>query len=120
MIPKFLRPERFPFASFEFICAAAGLPVAAPVTVCAWCPDFDPTTQAPGLSHGMCQPCSDRLLEAERLADQDASDQMIFDAMKRAEEVETDDERRQADDDARDEQCGSTCSGQCGWCGRCS
>jgi hypothetical protein len=32
----------------------------------------------------------------------------------------TEDELRQADDDARDEQCGSTCSGGCGWCGRCS
>lgn len=31
MLPRFLRPEIFPFASFEFISAAAGLPVAVPV-----------------------------------------------------------------------------------------
>ena len=92
MFPKFLRPEAFPFASFEFVRAAAGLPV--PPAPCAWCPDFDPTTQAPGLSHGMCQACSDRAL---------------FELMHSVDRP-----------DEREELAGATCGAACGYCGRCS
>jgi len=31
---------------------------------CAWCPDFVPPT-VPGISHGMCQACSDRMMLVE-------------------------------------------------------
>lgn len=74
--------------------------------ICAWCPDFDPTLHVAGMSHGMCQACSDRL---------------IFEAMKRAERrAEPRDEPRDDDDDLRDEDGGSTCGTACGYCGRCS
>jgi hypothetical protein len=67
MIPKFLRPDVVPFASLEFVAAAAGLRArltdSAPVTICAWCPTFVPSDPAnQGASHGLCDACSTRLL----------------------------------------------------------
>jgi len=35
-----------------------------PPVVCAWCPDFDPTAQAPGRSHGLCPTCAAKLAAA--------------------------------------------------------
>lgn len=32
-------------------------------TVCAWCPDYDPKTH-PDASHGMCDTCAQRALDA--------------------------------------------------------
>jgi hypothetical protein len=34
------------------------------VTICAWCPDFDPTAAAnKGATHGICTPCLDRVCQ---------------------------------------------------------
>lgn len=98
MIPKFLRPEGFP-TTFTLERALARLTDTAPPppSTCAWCPDFDPKTQPPGRSHGMCQACADRL---------------IFESMKRISDPD--------DDDDREELSGRTCGGSCGYCGRCS
>jgi len=94
-------------------------------SVCAWCPDFVAPT-VPGVSHGMCQACSDRLIfEAMKriefhafvidqrtgprldamLADNEATDAAILAEREEAE---------------RDEDCGSKCGRACGHCGRCS
>jgi hypothetical protein len=63
MFPRFLRPEVLPFASIEII--RAGEPVRAVLapqpTICAYCPDFDPTApQNRGASHGICARCQQR------------------------------------------------------------
>jgi hypothetical protein len=61
VIPKCLRPEIVPYTSVEIIIA--GLLVAAPVvpTICAWCPDFDPTHPANRrATHVMCPACRER------------------------------------------------------------
>ncbi len=47
MVPPFLRPEVLPYASIVVIPAGA--------VVCAWCPDFAPSTGV--ASHGMCPAC---------------------------------------------------------------
>jgi len=44
---RILAPEVLPYASVVVIPAGA--------TVCAWCPDWQPTV--PGTSHGMCAAC---------------------------------------------------------------
>jgi len=104
MMPKFLRSEYFPYESVESVPASAERLVArltdsAPPrpVICAWCPTFDPTVDSARASHGMCQACSDK---------------MIFEAMKRQQEREHDDER--------EELCGAECGANCGYCGRCS
>ena len=33
----------------------------APAPLCHWCPDFNLSTQEPGMSHGICADCADRL-----------------------------------------------------------
>lgn len=130
MRPRFLRPEILGYASVEIIRApvltvertideaqrdafhaflgdpktgpkldamladnAATDAAIVPPVLCAWCADFDPTTQASGLSHGICAECAAKLEADDRLA---------------------------AEDEARDELCGSTCGAGCGYCGRCS
>jgi len=105
MIPKFLQPERVLFASLELLRArltdsAPPALTLVPAPVCAWCPDFNPANQPAGISHGICQACSDRLAEAEALAD---ADERLADA-----------------DDDRDDDAGARCTAACGFCGRCS
>ncbi len=56
MIPRFLRPEILSYASIEIV-------PAAPRVICAWCPDFDPTSPAnAGASHTICAVCFHQLL----------------------------------------------------------
>lgn len=74
MIPRFLRPEVVAYASMAIV-------PAPPAVICAWCPDFNPATQPPGLSHGICPTCAAQLLAAERLADEDAR-RVSLNAMK--------------------------------------
>lgn len=100
MIPKFLRPEVVVWASIEIVTARLtdSQPPPPPLAViCAWCPAFDPTTQAPGLSHGICPTCTARL-EAE------------LDAR----------EAQEREDRERDECRGARCGTACGFCGGCS
>jgi len=55
MIPTFLQPEVLPYVSVEIIASPAPL-------VCCYCPTFDPTVPAPGVSHGICAICLARVL----------------------------------------------------------
>ncbi len=139
--PTFLQPEVFPYASVEIIPAAeqtieeterarfhrfltdpktgprldallaeSGRVDAAP-TVCAWCPDFQPSTSA-GVSHGICPACAARF-GAEDLAMvpvDPARDTAVVDV--RLEVLE--------DEAPREEDCGAACSSWCGYCGMCS
>lgn len=91
MLPKFLQPERVPYASVEILRALT--------IVCAWCPEFNPADQPAGVSHGLCVACAERLALAEQLAD---------------------DDERERERLWREEECGSTCSAACGYCGGCS
>jgi DnaJ-class molecular chaperone len=36
------------------------------ILVCAWCPGFDPDTQAPHTSHGICPACASKLIATAR------------------------------------------------------
>jgi len=66
MIPKFLQPEHLSFASIEILHARlTDSQPPAPVVVCAWCVDFDPTTVR-GASHGICAACAAKLEEGMR------------------------------------------------------
>ena len=64
MIPRFLRPEVFPFASLKFVAAAAGLPVPAPVAPVAHQEDVDDDAREEicgstcGAACGYCGRCS--------------------------------------------------------------
>ena len=98
MIPRFLRPEVWPFTSSELVQRLTDTAPATLVVVCAWCPGFVPSDKpAAGTTHGICQACSDL---------------MIFEAVHAAERL---DELAELG-----EEPGSACSRACGFCGRCS
>jgi hypothetical protein len=105
MIPRFLRPEGWPFTALELVALAG--PTTAPLrVVCAWCPGFVPGQQPADRTTGICQSCSDK---------------MIFAAVKRAELMpDALVALEPLNIDIDDDQAGSTCSRACGFCGRCS
>lgn len=102
MIPKFLRPEVWPFTAIEIVERLTDTAPSTVLVVCAWCPGFVRGTQPAGSTTGICQACSDL---------------MIFEAVHRAERLQ---DELELERDPRDEDQGAQCSRACGYCGRCS
>lgn len=137
MIPTFLRPEVFPYASIEVIPAPTKV-------VCSWCNVVMAEGALPA-SHGICPSCSAKALgeappvstvertieEAQRRAwhrflvnpatgpklDALLADHTLVDMQNCISDAAIEAER---DEDRGDEDRGSQCGAACGYCGGCS